>query len=210
MPLDFHKSTETFQLGIWKLEESLDELHHMLQLSEDDLRTLKNFKSEYRKREWLTVRVLVKTLLKSAEFNIAYHKNGKPLLVNSHFSISISHTKNFVAVLLTEHEAAGIDLETIQPRIEKIAKRFITPEEEQFITADKKINYQHVIWGTKETLFKIYAKGELNFLDNLHVEKFQLKKSGELTAKIQKDSFQKKYTVFYEKLNDLMLVYAID
>lgn len=209
MPIDFHKSTTEFQLGIWRMDESLDELHRMLRLSASDLLTLDQFKSEYRKREWLTARVLVSQLLLSTtEINIAYNTNGKPRLVNSKYSISISHTKNFVAVLLSEKAHVGIDLETIQPRIEKIAKRFINLQEEKFIETDKKMVYQHVIWGTKEVLFKIYSKGELNFLENLHVRKFQLKGQGEITGVIVKDNFKKQLNVFYVQWNNLMLVYA--
>ena len=210
MPLDYHKNSKEFQLGIWRMDESLEELHRLLRLSVSDLLTIDGFKSEYRKREWLTTRVLVKQLLSLPDdMIIAYDANGKPRLVNSRYSISISHTKNFVAVLLSEHASAGIDLETIQSRIEKIAKKFISEEENSFIEPEKKMFYQHVIWGTKEVLFKIYGKGELNFLENLNVKKFQLKEKGELSGEIAKGDFKKKYDVYYEKRNDRMLVYAM-
>jgi len=208
MPLDYQKSTEEFQLGIWRLDESLEELHGLLRLSEKNLEVLNSFKSEYRKREWLTVRVLLSVLLSSANNTIKYDPGGKPFLANSDYSISISHTKNFVAVILSKNAGVGIDLETIQPRIEKIAKRFVTKEEESFIESDKRIDYQHVIWGTKEVLFKIYGIGELHFLNNIWVEKFTLREKGELTGRIVKDNFNKSYKVFYEKFHNLMLVYA--
>ena len=179
MPLDFHKSSDGFQLGIWRMDESLEELHQLVTLSDSDTLTLAGFKSEYRKHEWLTTRVLAKQLLSSLqEVTISYNANGKPRLVNSMYSISISHTKNFVAVLLSKHHAIGIDIETIRPgRIEKIATKFVTQEEENFIETEKKILYQHVIWGTKEVLFKIYSKGELHFLTNLRVRKFHFEEN---------------------------------
>ena len=211
MPLYFHKHSEDFQLGIWRMDESLDELLRMLVTSQADLNILNTFKSEYRKLEWLTTRVLLKRLLAPAEaISIAYDKNGKPTLVNSSFSISISHTKNFVAVLIAKSPGVGIDLETIQPRIEKIAQKFISKEEEVFIEENKTHDYQHVIWGTKEVLFKIYSKGDLNFSEHLHAEKFIMENAGELTGRISKDDFKKEYKIFYEKLDNLMLVYAFD
>jgi 4'-phosphopantetheinyl transferase len=209
MPLEYHKHSKEFQLGIWQMNESIDELNQRVSLSASDQATLAGFKSDYRKQEWLTTRVLVKQLLStSEEISITYNSNGKPQLVNSQYSISISHTKNFVAVLLSEKEHIGIDLETIQPRIEKISKKFITPEEEKFIEPDKKLIYQHVFWGTKEVLFKIYSKGELNFLENLKVRKFSFAEKGELKAEVIKENFRKEIHVFYEKWNDLMLVYS--
>jgi 4'-phosphopantetheinyl transferase len=210
MPLFLQQHSDDFLLGLWKMDETLDALQKMLSLSPSDVRTMTGFKSEYRKREWLTTRVLVKNLLPaSSHFSIAYHENGKPFLVDSFYCISISHTKNYVAVILSKSESAGIDLETIQPRIEKIAMRFVTSEEELFIEIDKKIIYQHVIWGTKEVLFKIYGKGELNFLKHLHVESFQLKDKGELTGKIVKQNYKKEYRIFYQRMEGLMLVYAM-
>ena len=131
------------------------------------------------------------------------------MCVPSKHSISISHTNNFVAVLISDCAHVGIDLETIQPRIEEIAKRFVTMEEEKFIEPDKKIIYHHVIWGTKETLFKIYSKGELNFLEDLHVKKFLFEEQGELTGEIAKGIYKKEFRVFYEKRSNLMLVYAM-
>jgi len=209
MPISFLKNDKDFQLGIWRMEEPLDDLLKMIQLSSNDLKTLGNFKSEYRKREWIAVRIVTKQLLNIPEVSIVYEENGKPRLADSDFSISISHTKNFVSVLLSKYKNAGIDIETIQPRIEKIAKRFVTKQEELFIEPDKKIIYQHVIWGTKEVLFKIYSKGELNFLDHLHVEKFQLEEKGELVGRIEKENFKKSLKVFYELTGDKMLVYSM-
>ncbi|MCX6291117.1 MAG: 4'-phosphopantetheinyl transferase superfamily protein [Bacteroidetes bacterium] len=210
MPLDYQIKSEKFSLAIWQMDESLEELQGHLNLSAGDSDTLNHFKSEYRKREWLTTRVLVKKLLSSKEeVRIDYQPNGKPFLIESDYSISISHTKNYVSVLLSKSGAAGIDLETIQPRIEKISKKFVTADEEKFIEKEKRITYQHVIWGTKEVLFKIYGDGNLNFLEHLHVDKFVLNDCGELTGSIIKGTFRNDYRVFYERRDSLMLVYSV-
>jgi phosphopantetheinyl transferase len=210
MPLDYQKTTGQMQIGIWRMDESLEKLHAFLHLSGIDGSELSDFKSEYRKREWLTTRVLLKVLLPSEHPLIIYDSNGKPHLKNSVYSLSISHTKNFVAIILSKNSGVGIDLETIQPRIKHIAKKFVTKEENEFIEEDRKLDYQHVIWGTKEVLFKIYGKGGLNFLDHIHVDNFKLEDHGQLTARISKPGFSREYIVFYERFHNLMLVYAND
>ena len=210
MPIYFHKNEQDYQLGIWRMDESKEDLRSMLELSESDLDMYESFRSEYRKREWLTTRVLLKKLLAPAVIvTIEYDMNGKPQLFDSEFSISISHTKNFVSVLLAKYAGAGIDLETIQPRIKNISKKFITRQEEMSLTGNDNLDCMHVIWGTKEVLFKIYGKGELNFLENLSASKFQLKEKGILKGKIMKDDYKKEYSINYEKLDNLMLVYAM-
>lgn len=210
MPIYFHKNKPDFQLGIWRMDEPLEELLSMLKLNSAEIATFNSFKSVYRKREWLTTRVLLKKLRTDPKNStIVYDLNGKPQLHNSEFSISISHTKDFVSVLLSKYVSAGIDLETIQPRIEKISKRFISKQEEMAYDENNKLDYMHVIWGAKEVLFKIYGKGELNFLENLSAEKFQLKEKGVLKGSITKSGFKKEYEINYEKLDNLMLVYAM-
>src|SRR5262249_14721760 len=139
MPLFFHKSSPDFQIGIWKMDEPLADLLNMVSLSAKDAEVFNTFRNEYRQREWLTTRKLVNALLSRSENSIAYHNNGKPYLVNSDLAISISHTRDFVAVLLTKHANAGIDLETVQQRIEQIAKKFISTQEEKFIVPEQQM-----------------------------------------------------------------------
>src|SRR6185436_360674 len=156
MPLEYRTKTSSYDAGLWNMTEPAEELMKSFALSAEEKKTLASFSSKYRQREWLTVRALLNELLNGRQTGIGYGENGKPYLRDAHESISISHTRNYVSLLITNAKACGIDVETIQPRIEKIAKRFVTDDENKFIEQDQKIIYQHVIWGAKETLFKIY------------------------------------------------------
>mgnify|MGYP000016543064 CR=1 FL=1 len=61
--------------------------------------------------EWLAVRVLLYTL-SGEEKEIAYHPSGKPYLADASASLSISHTKGYVAVVLgLPGREVGIDIE---------------------------------------------------------------------------------------------------
>ena len=89
---------------------------------------LNRYKSEGRKSEWLSVRVLLKELTGS-EPDILYHDNGAPYLPESSLHISISHTKGFAAVLLSPNKPVGIDIEYRSERIHRIKSRFLSETE---------------------------------------------------------------------------------
>lgn len=73
------------------MDETLDELLSMLPQQETYLEGLQRFSAEHRRLEWLSVRVLVFTLL-GEEKEIAYYPSGKPYLqINLHQSVFLIH-----------------------------------------------------------------------------------------------------------------------
>ena len=68
-------------VGVWKIEETIDELRNLFTHFELYEEGLARFTSEKRKLEWLAVRALLKELLGGEEKEIAYHPSGRPYLV---------------------------------------------------------------------------------------------------------------------------------
>src|SRR5205823_6644372 len=119
--------------------------------------------------------------------SIIYDEHGKPHLENSTTKISVSHTKEFVALLISETNDAGIDIEKIHHRIEKIAPKFLSEEEKTRTPSWHQLRYYHIIWGAKEVLFKIHGRGELLFKEHLFTEPFTIEEKGSFYAWIKKD-----------------------
>ena len=64
------------------------------------------------------------------EKEIGYRSSGKPYLADGSASISISHTKGYVAVLLGGPEKeVGIDVECYGERVRKVAHKFVREDE---------------------------------------------------------------------------------
>lgn len=201
------------RLAIWKITETLKELEDILNIIPEHESTLSNFKYDKRKLEWICSRALVKHLVPEVkQVNIIYDINGKPHLESNNsganYHISISHSRNDVAVMVSRDKTVGIDLETINERIIPIAKRFISDDELREIKGETSIEHMHVLWGAKEVMFKLYSIGELSFRNEIFVDKFVYKMKGELKGFILKDNFAKSYNIRYEKINGLMLVYG--
>ena len=68
---------------------------------------------EKRKAEFFFTRVLWQHF--DAYQRISYNENGKPFLSNGH--LSISHSKNIVAISYGKHKSVGVDVEHFNPKI---------------------------------------------------------------------------------------------
>ena len=111
------------------MDETLDELLSMLPQQETYLEGLQRFSAEHRRLEWLSVRVLVFTLL-GEEKEIAYYPSGKPYLADKSASISISHTRGYVSVIIGEAgKEVGIDIEQYGERVHKVAHKYMRTDE---------------------------------------------------------------------------------
>jgi 4'-phosphopantetheinyl transferase len=208
MPLFYSLEEKSFRLAVWKMDEELEELLTMASLSDSDLQRLNSFTHEPRKKEWICIRMLLKRLGYNA--SIGYHETGKPFLENSTANISISHTKDFAGIMLSDSTLVGLDLERIHPRIEKIAHKFLSREEEANLPTTNHLEHLFVIWGVKEVMFKMHHIGELLFKDHLNVKPFTFRSKGTAEASINKDDFQKYFSLEYELREDLLITRCVE
>ena len=106
----YDKQIDGIRVVVWHVTEEYEELLSML----PDADSVQNeaeqqFSSEFRRVEWTAVRVLLYTVL-DRQVHINYNDQGAPLLPDYEgLHISISHTKGFVAIALSESDVVGID-----------------------------------------------------------------------------------------------------
>lgn len=196
-------------LGIWKIEESPEELLSLLDAKQDYRSVLEKIHTGARQQEWLASRVLLKELL-GKEVRIAYHPNGAPYLPDEKLHISISHTKGYAAVLLQEHPAAGIDIEHRSNRILKIRSRFMNPEEEAALNKEHETEHLLIHWCAKEALYKMIGQVEVDFCKHLHICPFEFAPQGEFTAYETRTIKCTKYKLGYRIYADFVLVWSRD
>ena len=198
-------------LGIWKIEEIFNWFITQLQLNNDDLQIIPSIrdKSGQRKLHWLSTQLLLRHLLNSKKkIEIKYDQNGKPHLSNSSYQISISHSNKFVAIQLSK-TYAGIDIQQIARKIERIAEKFMNTQEINSLGENNYIEQLYVYWGAKETLYKIYGKRALHFKENLLIEPFEYKGKGVIKGCISIGKKKEIYSLHYEKIEEYMLVYVL-
>lgn len=196
-------------MGIWKMDETTDELLNLFPptiRSEAD-QYLKNIRSNRRIREWLSTRIMLKELLGELKI-IQNREDGKPYLADESYHISISHTQNHAAILLHNTFAVGIDIEMKSDRVEKLAFKFIS--ENEFIDPEQKIVHQLLHWSAKECMFKLINEQGIDFKRHLLVHPFTPAVSGEITATESRTDQNKTYTLYYEVHPEYVLTWVVD
>lgn len=157
-------------LGIWSMTESLEELDKNPALFAY-IEESHQFKSAKRRREWLTVRLLLNELYNSP-ISISYHPSGRPFLKDSDYSISISHTDSYVAIILSKQPKVSIDIEYISPRISRITRKFLRSDED-FALKENQLISNLIIWCSKELLFKLIDHSNVDFKKHLRILPFR-------------------------------------
>lgn len=205
MGLFWKKQTESVSWGVWKMEESWDELCEQLQNPDLVKESCKRFKAPHRRMEWLSVRRLLQTLT-TEPLNIIYQPNGKPILDKAGWHISISHTKGYVAVIFGP-QLVGIDIEQYGQRVHRVAQKFMRSDEicNPYQGDDTWSLLLH--WSAKETLFKCLDATEVDFRKHLQICPFTLQKEGCLEAREYKTAQQRHFTLRYALHPDFVLTY---
>jgi 4'-phosphopantetheinyl transferase len=209
MPEIFRKAEANFLLSIWKSIEAIETLKEAAELSAKEKELFEQLKSITRKREWLTVRVLLNNLLPGSAHKIKYDDNGKPFLHDG-ISISISHTHEFIALLICQGKTAGVDIETIDKRILTLSRKFLSANELATLPDQNLTEHLQIIWGAKEVLYKIYSRKGLDFKNHLKTGPFNFSLKGELFAELCVNGTDAKYKIHFEKVENMMLTWAAE
>lgn len=214
MPVVFNlKIDEYTELAVWKIEEPPAQLMAGLQLKSHELETLASFKSEKRALQWLSTRLLLRTMLNTKEYiDCQMDEHGKPYLVNHDYHISLSHSYDYAAVMISRDNTVkvGVDMEMIKHKIKLIKHKFLSDIELAQKQIGDNINGLYVCWCAKEAIYKWHGRKELEFKRDIHIQPFKLKDEGELTALVALPNGTKELKVNYVKTNDgYMLGYVM-
>ena len=173
---------KTTKVLIWKIEESISKLQEGIVLSENSTTRLNAMKSQLHQRGFLSIRHLLKEV-GYTDADLIYDEFGKPHLKNGKF-ISITHSFTFTAIIVSDKFHVGVDIEKQRDKILKIAHKFTPFEEYKTIAnVDALISKLTIVWGAKESLYKIYGKKKLLFLHHIYIEDFRFadeKTTGEI------------------------------
>ena len=212
MPLSTHYSIKSGgEIGIWDINEPEDWFLNRLYLKQEEANQFQALKGR-RRLEWLAARQLVHQM--SGRTDRAPFKKdeyGKPYLEGSAFQISISHSHHKAAAIAAP-DVVGIDIQHWVPKIERLAKRFLSVEElEQLDTEpDDRLFQLHVLWGAKESLYKAYGRRELDFCQHIKVSAITTERStGQAQGWVNKGAYRQGFYINYRQLDKYILVYAV-
>jgi phosphopantetheine--protein transferase-like protein len=135
--------------------------------------------------------------------------HGKPYLVNLPYHISLSHSFDYAAVMISKKAPVGIDIEQIQQKVERIAPRFLNPGELAAAMQDThRVKALYAYWCAKEAVYKCYGQKEVSFADNISLQPFGFTPEGSIQARLEKGDIKLDYTVRYLQYQDYMVGYV--
>jgi phosphopantetheinyl transferase len=135
-------------------------------------------------------------------------EHGKPYLVSLPYHISLSHSFDYAAVMISKKRPVGIDIEQIKQKVELIAHKFMQPHELAFITDQQKVQQLYVCWCVKESIYKCYGQKEVSFIDNILIQPFDFMGKGIVNARLDKNPIDINYEVGYLQYEDYMIGYV--
>lgn len=200
--------TPTTKVLIWKIEETIEELKPGIILSEKSEIRLNSMKSELHQKGFLSIRHLLKEI-NLTDSDLQYDEYGKPHLKAGRY-ISITHSFEFTAIIISSKNPVGIDIEKQRDKIVKIAHKFTPIEEYKTIANhDALVGKLTIVWGAKESLYKIYGKKKLLFLHHIYIEDFKFA-DRETTGEIRYEGYVSRHTVQFLEFEGFTCVYAFD
>jgi 4'-phosphopantetheinyl transferase len=189
-----HYLNKDTALGVWKIEEDIPALLEMVDLGPEDLKRYDLFRSTSRKLEFLSVRALLAEML-DRNARIVYNKNNKPFIKDGSHFISISHSYKLTAIIISKDERVGIDLEYMRVNINAFASKFVNKREKITRRWADRTYHLYIHWCAKETIYKICDKEGINIINDITIEPFDVRESGEIKGSVKNERIDDHFTL---------------
>jgi phosphopantetheinyl transferase len=200
------------KLYLWKISEDYNTLFREVRLKDSSLARLEGMKSESHQKGFLAVRMILQHL-EYTDFDLIYDEFGKPHLKPQGCSIkdlelSISHSHDFSAIVISEQKV-GLDLEQLKDKTLKIAPRFMDISHLENLSTEEKIKKATVIWGIKESIFKLKNEVGISFSDHISESAFTFDDKI-TTATLKFNNKEEKFKICFDQEEDYIFVCAFE
>ncbi|MBR6002520.1 MAG: 4'-phosphopantetheinyl transferase superfamily protein [Bacteroidales bacterium] len=197
------------EIGVWQITETEEELKALSATPSDEMEEISFIGSESLRRQRLAVRALLNTMFDEKVY-LSHHDNGKPYIENNPINISITHTSKYVAVILHDEEDVGIDIESLDRDFSAVEKKALSEDEIEDLDDDRRNEQLAIYWCAKEAIFKLVSVYNLDFAEQIEIERFRPRGEGELEATfINKDDEEEEYDLEYITFDRHVLVWVV-
>jgi 4'-phosphopantetheinyl transferase len=193
-------------VGVWQLTETVSDLISNFSPEELENTDFQKYTHDKRKVEWLATRILLKQLIGS-DFAITYNSAGKPFINHRQYKfLSISHSRDFVAIYLHQKFEVGIDIENENRNYAPIIKRFLSADEMTVVGINTQL--QCLYWCAKETIFKLVPDEGVEFREQILISPFNPELNTKFAAKYISGNSQTQYQLYFQIFANNCMVWA--
>ena len=212
MPLhSIQHLSPTAVLGLWHLTETPADLWAGLPHPEAYQPLLPATADATRQAQWLAGRRLIHRLFEESAGPLPAHTvvrndaTGRPWLVGAAPGavVSLSHSGTWVAAVLAQGGRAGVDIEMIRDKAQRLAGKFLAPAEWADAQAathaapDAGSTHYTLLWSAKESLYKLAAQRGIIFRQQLLLHSFSPLESGEIPATLVLGGAETRHSICY-------------
>lgn len=169
----------------WKITEDINWFKEKVLLNEKSLSRLQTMQSVSHQKGFLAVRMLLQ-YIDLNDFNLYYDEFGKPHLEEKRKKekgksleldikkyISISHSHEFSCICIS-NKPVGIDIEICKEKTLKITSKYMDVSHIENLSVSNKIKKATVIWGVKESIFKLKNEKGISFPNHIFEAPFKI------------------------------------
>lgn len=205
MPLFYQQDINEFtRLGVWHITEEVD---FFLQ------KAVFRYPIEHpnKQRQHLAAGYLLSELFPDFPYpSIQSPSFQKPFLPDNPYYFSLSHSNEYAAAIVSRSVPTGIDIEMIAPRVQRIRHKFLSREENGWVsefTPGEQDALLTLLWTIKETVYKWLAQRGLGFSEHIEIIPFELGAVTQVNVNIRHPLHRQTVEVTFEKKGKFYVSY---
>jgi phosphopantetheinyl transferase len=204
MPVFFqHQINEYTRLGVWKIEETED-------FFKGNVPQHREVTHPHKRLQHLAGRFLLQYLYPDFPYElIQIADTRKPYLPDERYHFSISHCGDYAAAIVSSKNRVGVDVEEPVEKILKIQHKFLSAKEKfqftgELTTHDSRLTT--LLWSAKESVFKWYGAGGVDFRKHIQLFNLQEKKQ---TIDCFFAKNESELVIHYRHFDELVLAWVV-
>lgn len=172
MPLVYQQNiNETTRLGVWHISEA--EMFFL-----ETVLLTGSITHPHKRLQHLAGRYLLTVLFEDFPLHlIEIADTRKPFIANESYHFSISHCGDYAAAIVSKNYRVGVDIEVVSEKTGKLKDKYLTTEEQSLFNDQTTVaasQFFTLMWGIKESMFKWYGLGNVDFKKHLQVKEIKI------------------------------------
>lgn len=208
MPVYKEYQLKHIHLLIWRLDSTDDLASLQNGLSKEDQKRLQKIKNPNKRLEFFSARAALYEILGDIP-QLSYSATGAPS-IDKYQGVSISHNKDYAAVIVSKKHKVGLDIEAFRPQMIRLQNRFLSEQERQSLEDENDLRRLCGYWCLKESFIKLLDAPELDLREQIRIAPFAPAELVYGKAHIFRGDQSKVYPWFLKMEKDFCLSFSMD
>ena len=208
MPLYLQQDINEFtRLGVWQIAETVEYFQQKVSYRYPVAHTQKQL-------QHLAAGYLLPVLYPDFPYqSIETHTFQKPHIPGNPYFFSLSHCIGYAAAIVSSSHSVGIDIESISSRVQRIRHKFLSREENLWVsefTPGEQDSVLTLLWSVKETVYKWLGQPGLIFNEHILIHPVNTESNQVAQVTLCHPQYAKQLEVSFIKLGGLYCSFLVE